>query len=591
MRHSNLKQNILRTLTAVLILALVFSSLPAAFASEFSGNCGTDIRWTLQGSLLRLTGTGPMPDYTETALPPWNAYADIILTVEVGEGITHVGNFSFMGLEKVVAANLPDSLQTIGSFAFYNCSAMETVDLGLGVREIGRNAFERCRSLKSVKLPGSLQVIRSSAFYRCESLLSVTVPASVVTMEQKVFTYCKGLRTATILANIGELPYWTFYGCYALQSVSLSSSITEVGASAFENCNSLTHASYGGSGADAESLRQQIQSDAPSLNNFQSQQNIITQENTTISSNVTEENGSKVTVEDTFFDGQDGIVQTQKVTDSTGVTVTVNAVLDSQSGWEDVDKQITTALTGVSNLQNVQVDVYLDPQGTVTGDDLSRFADRDIDLVIHTTQGAVWYIDCTEISVGDLQEQYDLSYTLKLLTDLTENQAKVIGSGTAYSLTFHGVIDFKVELELPMERPRNVASFLSQEESGSYKLMQKVVVDDRCMAHFYLGYVQSEVEYLIGINIPTVADNNSDVIVPNPSTGGYIPMEWVEQIDHIISKPESSWGIDIVQLTIIIVCSMVALAAVVGVVVKLQMKRKFKKGYTPDFGDEESGDE
>lgn len=588
MRHSNLKQNILRTLTAVLILALVFSSLPAASAADFSGSCGADIRWSLEGSLLRLTGTGPMPDYTEMALPPWNAYADIILTVEVGEGITHVGNFSFMGLEKVRAVSLPDSLQTVGSFAFYNCSAMETVDLGIGVRELGRSAFERCRSLKSVKLPGSLQIIRSSAFYRCESLLSVTVPASVVTMEQKVFAYCKSLRSATVLANIGEIPYWTFYGCYALQSISLSSSITEVGVSAFENCDNLTQANYGGSGPDAEALKQQMRTAAPNLDSFKSEQSLINNENSITSSTVTEENGSSVTVEETFFDGQNSVVDTQKVTDSNGVSVTVDAVLDNQNGWEDVNEQVSDALMGVSNLQNVQVNVYLDPQGMVTGDDLARFADRDITLVIYTAQGAQWHIDCSEISSSDLQEQYNLSYTLKRLSDLSESQAKVIGNGTAYSLVFHSMINFKVELVLPMEQPRSVASFLV-EESGSYQLKQKVVVDDQRMAHFYLGEVQSGVEYLIGINIATVSADNSDVIVPNASSGGYIPMEWVEQVPHIIAAPISSWGISIGQLTLIIVAAFVVLAVVVGVVVKLQMKRKFKKGYVPDYDDEESG--
>ena len=169
MRYSSLKQNIARVLTALLLVALVCSLAVPAYALSFSGNCGESITWELHGSRLTISGTGAMPDYTENALAPWSVHAENILTVEVGEGITHIGSFAFLNLEKLRAVKLTDSVQTIGSFAFYNCTAMESVHLGNGVTEIRNNAFERCRSLKAISLPGSRQYSVSTRSRPCFS--------------------------------------------------------------------------------------------------------------------------------------------------------------------------------------------------------------------------------------------------------------------------------------------------------------------------------------------------------------------------------------------------------------------------------------
>lgn len=580
MRHSIRKLNIPRLLTAVLALMLVLSSVVSVSAADFSGTCNEGISWSLQGGHLKISGNGPMPDYSESKLPPWYSYADSILSIEVGEGITHIGNYSFMKLEKVRAATMGHTVLTIGSFAFYDCNAMERVILSTNLTEIGRSAFERCRSLKAVSLPGSLHTIRSSAFYRCESLLSLVIPASVSTLEQKAFAYCRSLRSATILANIGEVPYWTFYGCYALESVSLSASIKEVGVSAFENCESLTKANYGGSGKEADAVMEQIQTSVPSLNNFQTEQNIINQNHTSTSTSSTTENGTSVTTKDTFFSGQNAVVETQKVTQNNGVTVTVDAILENETGWNDVDEQLTDALVGAANLQDVQVNVYLDPLGKVNGSDLGRFENKDIDISVHTSQGAVWHINGEDLKADQLQGSYDLSYSLRPLTNLTEGQKKVVGSGTAYGLTFHGNVDFNVRVAVPLEQPRNIASIHS-EEDGVYKRWQRVVIDDEKKAHFYLGRVNAGVEYLIAIHVPTAMDDQSDVIVPNPKPGVYVPMDFVEQVPHVVSPAISSWGIDVKQLTFIVIGGMVAIGVVVFVIMKLIWKMKLKHGYIP----------
>ena len=587
MVHSKHKLNISRLLTVLMALAVLMSSFLTVYAADFAGNCTSDISWNIQGGTLKISGAGAMPDYSETNLPPWYGYADSILYIEVSEGVTHIGSFAFMKLDHAQTVTVGHTVLTIGDYAFYDCSAVERIYMSENLTEIGRSAFERCRSLKSISLPGSLQTLRSSAFYRCESLLSIVIPASVRTLEQKTFAYCKSLRTATILANIEEIPYWTFYGCYELQSVSLSASITEVGVSAFENCESLTKANYGGTGEEAEAVYQQISTSVPTLDHFKEGQNIInvghTSTNTTTS---TGSNGAPVITQETFFGGQNAVIETQKVTQNNGITVTVDAILENQEGWKDVDEQVTGALIASPNLQGVQVNIYMDARNVVAGVDLARFEKKDIDILLHTTQGAVWYVNGEDISAGKLQQSYDLSYSLRPLNNLTESQSKAIGSGTAYGLTFLGNIDFKAKLALPLEQARSVASIFLEEE-GSYKLSHKVMINDQKIAQFYLGQVTAGVEYLIGINVPTSYDDMSQVIVPNPKPGVYVPMDFVEEVPHLVSPPISSLGIDVSQLTWIMVGGMVALAVVVGVVVKLMWKQKLRKGYVPEFDDED----
>ena len=580
MQHRIPKLNIAKLLTIVLALVLVLSSVATVSAADFSGSCKDGITWTLQGSHLKISGNGAMPDYSETKLPPWNSYADSIVSVEIEQGITHIGACSFMKLDKVQSVTMGHTVLTIGDFAFYDCSAMERIYLSSNLIEIGRSAFERCRALKAVSLPGSLQTIRSMAFYRCESMLSIVIPASVSVLEQKAFAYCKSLRTATVLANIGEIPYWTFYGCYALESVSLSASIKEVGVSAFEHCESLTDAKYGGSSQEANSIMQQIQTSVPTLDQFLSGQNIINQSHTSTSTSSTAENGVIVTTQETFLGGQNAVIETQKVTQNNGTTITMDAILENELGWQDVDEQLTGALIGAANLQNVQVNVYLDPLGKVSGSDLGRFEQKDIDIAVHTDQGAVWHINGEDISAKNLQGSYDFSYSLRPLTSLTDLQKQVVGNALAYGLTFHGNVDFDVRLELPFEKARSIASIFS-EENGTYKQWQRVMVDDARMANFYLGRVNAGVEYLITVQIPTASDNMSDVIIPNPKPGGYVPMDWVEQVPRLVSPVVSSWGIDVTQWTFIIIGGMVGLIVVVGVVMKLIWKQKLKHGYVP----------
>lgn len=61
-----------------------------------SGSCGANAAWTLYpNGLLEISGHGAMESQTEPIKVPFLNYASQIITIEIGEGITKIGNFTY----------------------------------------------------------------------------------------------------------------------------------------------------------------------------------------------------------------------------------------------------------------------------------------------------------------------------------------------------------------------------------------------------------------------------------------------------------------------------------------------------------------
>lgn len=564
MRQS-MKQFFIRLVALAAALLFLLPLAPTAHAA--SGECGDGVTWNLAGGVLTISGSGDMKDYSETALAPWHGYADQILSVRVENGVTSIGDFAFCQLKKVTAASVANSVLTIGSYAFYECEALQLLDLGSGIESIGDHAFKLCRELISIRLPDGLKIIGNQAFYRCQRLMSITVPASVTSMGKEVFMYCSSLGNATILANMKELPAWTFYGCYALKTVSLSTYIESVGQDAFEKCELLPE-SY--DVAD-EPKDVDVQNTTAGQENGQM---VVTKDH------YTEQNGNAVNVQTTT----QGLPNTE-----TETSVKVDAILENKDGWGHFEEQLQNALDSTGS-ENLDVNVHLKGEAQVSGEDLGRFTGKDMMITIHTQQGAHWHINGADIQADALKESYDLSFKLVPLTDPNEEQKAAVGIGTSFVLTFDADIDFKVELELPLgiSLARETAVFFSPEEKG-YTRMQAVVIDAEGIAHFYLGSVQADTEYLIGINIPDIESqsNVSDAIIPDTLKNEYPEMEQIDEIEYVVTGVKSSWGMDIKQVTWILIGVMGGSILVVGIVIAVMNKMRLKKGYMPELTEEE----
>lgn len=256
---------------------------PGVVAYGFAGAEGTSVVWTLYGSgELHIQGEGPMYEDWQT---PWAKYREYIRTVYVHEGVTTVGNGAFAGCDRLVAADiadsvehigesafsechnlrklqlsqnlktlgargfedcrilseitLPDSLTSFGEYCFYQCANLESVNIPHGITQIPEGAFRECKALTSLPLPESVTSIGEQAFYSCESLVSIVVPKGVTQIPEWAFGYCSALQSAVLpdgLTSIGEL---AFYYDSALIFCNIPSTVTDIQANAFAYCSSL----------------------------------------------------------------------------------------------------------------------------------------------------------------------------------------------------------------------------------------------------------------------------------------------------------------------------------------------------------------
>lgn len=150
-----------------------------------SGKCGENLTWTLyEGdnlweNILEISGTGDMYNYESTGdwdeyipdpeTPPWYDYLEDIISINITNGITSVGNFAFEGAHSVSKIELPETLRTIGKGAFGVCNAVPEIHIPDGVTFIDEYAFYNGSSLTEVYIPSSLANIPVSAFEGCGS--------------------------------------------------------------------------------------------------------------------------------------------------------------------------------------------------------------------------------------------------------------------------------------------------------------------------------------------------------------------------------------------------------------------------------------
>ena len=95
-------------------------------------------------------------------------------------------------------------------------NAIRKVELGSGVTSIGDYAFRYCYSLSSITIPDSVTSISNQAFYKCYSLSSITIPDSVTSIGSSAFGYCSSLSSITIPDSVTSIGDYAFRDCYGV---------------------------------------------------------------------------------------------------------------------------------------------------------------------------------------------------------------------------------------------------------------------------------------------------------------------------------------------------------------------------------------
>ena len=234
-----MKKRVLSTVLVICMLCALFPvSILTASAETFSGSWGVQLAWKLDTAtgVLEITGTGEMTN----APPPWSSYRDSIKSVIIGNGVTDIGYYAFVGCTNLTGVTIPNSVTSIGIYAFYNCTGLTSITIPNSVTSIDYAAFEGCTGLTSITIPDSVTSIGFGAFYWCTGLTSVTIPNSVTSIGNYAFSWCTGLTSVTIPNSVKSIGDYAFADCTGLTSITIPDSVTSIGGAAFSGCTGLT---------------------------------------------------------------------------------------------------------------------------------------------------------------------------------------------------------------------------------------------------------------------------------------------------------------------------------------------------------------
>ncbi len=191
-----------------------------------SGQMGDNVYWTLSADgVLTVSGKGPTWNYEDLYTNHDWYWVSVdnksvkIKSIEIGDGITSLGDCLFAELKELTNVKIPDSVTNIGSNTFRGCSSLTELKLPSNLKSIGNFAFKNCSRLTEIKIPDSVTEIGLCAFNYCKSVTSVSFPDRLRTIEGGVLWNCVGLKKVDIPVSITKIGEFAFAGCNSLCDV------------------------------------------------------------------------------------------------------------------------------------------------------------------------------------------------------------------------------------------------------------------------------------------------------------------------------------------------------------------------------------
>ncbi len=222
-------------MTVIAVLCFAVSAGIVVKAETYSGSCGTSVKYVIDDSTGQMTisGTGAMNDIKYPQYRSWKDYLSVITSVVINDGVTHIGDNAFYGLNNLTEITIADSVKSIGAYSFYNCSSLTKVTISDGVTYIGCQAFSGCSSLIDVTIGDNVTNIDGYAFQKCTSLENVTFGNSVTDIGRYAFNGCTSLKEITIPDSVENIGDHAFYGASSLANIKIGSGVKYIGGTAF----------------------------------------------------------------------------------------------------------------------------------------------------------------------------------------------------------------------------------------------------------------------------------------------------------------------------------------------------------------------
>ena len=223
------KRILIWLLTAAMAVGLL-SGTVSATGSLGEGSCGENLTWVLaEDGTLSVSGEGAMDSFSTNDVP-WLALRTRITALEIGEGVTGIGNYAFYGCAGLSRVQLPETLGSIGTGSFDGCAALTEICLPEGLKTLGANAFQNCAALETVLLPAAVEQMGTNCFHGCTSLDGIWVSGE----SRRFANDSRGVLFNRGMTALVEAPD-SLSGAYVIPE-----GVEQIGLYAFKGCTRVT---------------------------------------------------------------------------------------------------------------------------------------------------------------------------------------------------------------------------------------------------------------------------------------------------------------------------------------------------------------
>ena len=151
-----------------------------------NGNVTSSIKWKIyDDGLLVISGSGAMPNYFKSQIPPWFDFQHMITDVVIEEGITALDKWNFIGAN-IKSIQIPSSVKTIAEDTIVDCGMLRKIDVSPNNKYYASYSgvlYNKARTeviwcprgyAGSLTLAPSTQSIKPYAFHGCRYLIKLS---------------------------------------------------------------------------------------------------------------------------------------------------------------------------------------------------------------------------------------------------------------------------------------------------------------------------------------------------------------------------------------------------------------------------------